>query len=153
MKRYSGKVTGTSKYGIFIEFDEIFTGLLHVSKMDDETKKRFKAGGYSPEDSIEFYVGEVTKDNRLILTEEDPQEKLKKMQEFIFNSKDKVLDGKVAAVMKFGVLVTVDDVTGLVPMREFRRKHVYAQNLVNGDQLRVKFNEYKDDKVVFALPN
>ena len=95
----------------------------------------------------------MTKDNRLILTEEDPQEKLKKMQEFIFNSKDKVLDGKVAAVMKFGVLVTVDDVTGLVPMREFRRKHVYAQNLVNGDQLRVKFNEYKDDKVVFALPN
>ena len=38
MKKYQGTVTGASKYGIFIEFGEFFTGLLHVSKMTEETK-------------------------------------------------------------------------------------------------------------------
>ena len=37
-KKYTGTITGTSKFGIFLEFEELFTGLLHTSKMDPETK-------------------------------------------------------------------------------------------------------------------
>jgi len=156
MEKYEGTVTGASKYGIFIEFnidDEfVFTGLLHVSKMSEETKVLFKAWHFKPGDPIEFYVGEVTKDNRVILTEEDPQEKLKKMQEFIFNSKDKVLESEIAAIMKFGVIVNVDDVTGLVPIKEFKKHRIFVNNFVVKDKLNVIFDEYKDDKIVFHLP-
>ena len=78
--KYTGTVTGASKYGIFIEFNEIFTGLLHKSKMKPDTYSRFKDRKYNSGDSIEFYIGEITKDNRIILTEESLEEKRKKIE-------------------------------------------------------------------------
>jgi len=152
MEKFEGTVTGTSKYGIFIEFDEFFTGLLHVSKMNEETQKLFNARHFRSGTPIEFYVSEVTKDNRIILTEEDPQIKLKKIQQFIFDSKDKVLDGEIAAVMKFGVIVNVGEITGLVPLKEFKKHRVFINNFVVKDQLKVMFDEYSHDKIVFKLP-
>ena len=152
MKKYEGTVTGASKYGIFIEFGGLFTGLLHVSKMSDSTKELFRMRGYKPGDPIEFYVGEVTKDNRVILTEEDPQEKLKKIQQFIFDSNEKVLESEIAAIMKFGIIVNVGDVTGLVPLKEFKKNRIFINNFIVKDKLKVMFDEYKDDKVVFKLP-
>lgn len=152
MKKYEGKVTGASKYGIFIEFGGLFTGLLHVSKMTEETKQLFKSWHFKPGDDIEFYVGEVTKDNRVILTEEDPQEKLKKMQQFIFDSKDKILESEIAAVMKFGIIVNAGDITGLIPLKEFKRHRIFINNFVVKDRIRVVFDEYRDDKIVFKLP-
>lgn len=153
MEKHKGNITGTSRYGIFIEFDEIFTGLLHVSKMNDDTKNKFNKREYSPGDEIEFYIGEVTKDNRLILTEEDPQEKLKKIQTFIFESKDKILEAEIAAVMKFGVIVNIGDITGLVPLKEFKKQKIFINNFVVKDKLNVIFDEYKDNKLVFKLSN
>ena len=155
MEKYKGTVTGASKYGIFIEFDIddfVFTGLLHVSKMSEETQVLFKARNYNPGDPIEFYVGEVTKDNRIILTEEDPQIKLKKIQEFIFNSNGNILESNVAAVMKFGIITNVGDITGLIPLKEFKKNRVFINNFVVGDIINVMFDEYRDDKIVFKLP-
>jgi ribosomal protein S1 len=153
MKIYQGYVTGASKYGIFIEFGEIFTGLLHVSKMEEETKNKFNARMYKPGDEIEFYIGEVTKDNRIILTEEDPHIKLQKIQKFIFENQDKVVESEIAAIMKFGVIVNVEEITGLVPLKEFKKQRIFINNFVVNDKLNVIFDEFKDDKVVFRLPD
>lgn len=153
MKRYQGTVTGASKYGVFIEFDEIFTGLLHVSKMDEETKRKFRAREYTSGVPIEFYIGEITKDNRIILTEEDPQIKLQKIQQFIFNNKDKAVESEIVAIMKFGVIVETDGITGLVPIKEFKKKRIFINNFVVKDKLKVVFDEFRDDKIVFRLPS
>jgi len=150
-KKYSGIVTGCSKYGIFAEFD-IFTGLLHTSKMDAETKTQFIARNVKSGDSIEFYISEITKDNRIILTKESPEEKLNKIQNFIVNSKDKVLESSVAAVMNFGVIVNIGEINGLVPIREFKKNKIMANNFVSGDKINVLFDEYRDDRLVFKLP-
>jgi len=152
MEKVNGTVTGASKYGIFIEFDEIFTGLLHISKMSEETKKLFKEWHFKPGDPIEFYIGEITKDNRIILTEEDPQIKLKKIQTFIFESKDKVLESEIAAIMKFGIIVNVGDITGLIPLKEFKKHRIFINNFIVKDKLNVLFDEYSNDKIVFKLP-
>lgn len=152
MKKYSGNITGVSKYGIFVEFGEIFTGLLHVSKMNQETKNNFNARLYKAGDPIDFYIGEITKDNRIILTEEDPQIKLQKLQKFIFENKDKVVESEIAAIMKFGIIVEVGDITGLVPLKEFKKQRIFINNFVVKDKLNVVFDEFKDDKIVFRLP-
>ena len=155
MKKYSGNVTGASKYGIFIEFeidDFVFTGLLHVSKMTDETQTLFKAWHFKPGDPIEFYVGEVTKDNRVILTEEDPQVKLQKIQKFILENVDKSVESEIAAIMKFGIIVNVGDITGLIPLKEFKKHRIFINNFVVKDNINVMFDEFKDEKIVFKLP-
>ena len=152
MKKYNGSITGTSKYGIFVEFNELFTGLLHTSKMDDETKALFNARKFSPGDPIEFYISEITKDNRIILTKENPEDKLKKIQTFILESKDKIIDANVAAVMNFGVIVNIGDLTGLVPIKEFKKNKIMANNYVAGDIVRVMFDAFENEKLVFRLP-
>jgi predicted RNA-binding protein with RPS1 domain len=149
--KFTGNITGTSKYGIFIEFGEIFTGLLHNSKMKEQTLIDFKQGKFSAGMPIEFYINEITKDNRIILTEESPEEKKDKFNKFVEANKDTVLDSNVAAIMNFGVIVNVGDLSGLIPNKEFKRKKMPVRNLVCGDPLKVKLAEFKDDKIVFNL--
>jgi len=151
MQKYNGTVTGCSKYGIFVEFDELFTGLLHTSKMDDETKAEFNKRNIKATSPIEFYISEVTKDNRIILTKESPEDKLNKIQNFIVDSQDKVLESKVAAVMNFGIIVNVGEINGLIPIKEFKKNKIMANNFNVGETINVMFNEYRDDKMVFKL--
>ena len=152
MKKYTGSITGTSKYGIFVEFNELFTGLLHTSKMDDETRATFNSRKFNPGDPIEFYISEITKDNRIILTKENPEDKLKKIQTFIVESKDKIMEASVAAVMNFGVIVNIGDLTGLVPIKEFKKSKIMANNYVAGDIVKVMFDAFENEKLVFRLP-
>jgi len=151
MQKYSGTITGASKYGIFIEFDEYFTGLLHISKMSEQTKELFKAWHFKPGDQIEFYIGEITKDKRIILTEEDPHEKLQKIQNFIYTNTDKTIEAEIVAIMNFGIIVNIGDITGLIPVKEFKKHKIFINNFIIGDKINVVFDEYKDDKVVFKL--
>jgi len=156
--KYKGVVTGCSKYGVFCEFgteseDNIFTGLLHISKMNDITKEQFNLRNIKPEDNIEFYISEITKDNRIILTEENPEDKLNKIQKFIVDSNDKVLESKVVAVMNFGLIVTVDEISGLIPNKEFRKHKVMSNNFMIGETINVLFDEFKDDRIIYRLPD
>jgi ribosomal protein S1 len=151
-QKYNGIVTGTSKFGIFLEFNELFTGLLHTSKMDAEIKKLFNTRSIKAGDTLDFYISEITKDNRIILTNESPEEKLKKIQTFIVESKDKVIEANIAAVMNFGVIVNIGELNGLVPIKEFKRNKIMANNFVSGEKLNVMFDSYENDKLVFKLP-
>jgi len=151
-KKYIGTVTGCSKYGIFVEFEELFTGLLHTSKMDAQTKAAFNQRLVQSGHIIDFYISEITKDNRVILTKESPEEKLNKIQNFIISSKDKILESSVAAVMNFGVIVNVGEINGLIPIKEFKRNKIMVNNFISGDKINVLFDEYKDERIVFRLP-
>ncbi len=151
-KKYEGTITGCSKFGIFIEFEEFFTGLLHISKMNSETKEKFNSRLFKPNDTIDFYISEITKDNRIILTKESPEEKLKKVQTFILESKDKIIESSVAAVLNFGIIVNIEkDLSGLIPIAELKRNKIMMNNFVNGDKINVLFDQYKDEKLVFRL--
>jgi len=150
--KYSGIVTGTSKYGIFVEFEKIFTGLLHNSKMKEETLTKFRAREYHSNDIIEFYINEITKDNRIILTEENPEEKRLKFENFIKENKDKVLEGTIAAIMNFGIIVNTLGLSGLIPLINFKKNRISMKNFVVGDKLKIKILELKDeDKLIFNL--
>ena len=149
--KYTGTITGTSRHGIFVEFEEYFTALLHTSKMSEITKAAFINREYNPGDQLEFYISEITKDNRIILTEEDPAIKLEKFQKYILENHDRVQQSTIAAIMKFGVIINIGDITGLVPIKEFKRNRIFINNFVNGDKIPVVFDEFKDDKLVFKL--
>lgn len=150
--KFKGTVTGASKYGVFLEFNEIFTALLHKSKMTRETYTKFRAREFHPGDAMEFYIGEITKDNRIILTEESPEEKKKKIESFLEKYHDKPIPGSVAAIMSFGIIVNVDDLSGIVPNKEFRKAHTSPKNFMDGDKMNLKLLEIRDgDKLVFTF--
>lgn len=151
-EEYKGNVTGASKYGIFVEFNEIFTGLLHKSKMKQNTYEKFKSREYNPGDEISFYIGEITKDNRIILTEESLEERKKKIEDFQEKYKDKPIPAEVASIMNFGIIVTADGLSGVVPNKEFRRAHTSPKNFLKGESMKLKLLEIREeDKIVFTF--
>jgi ribosomal protein S1 len=150
--KITGSVTGASKYGVFLEFGDIFTGLLHKSKMSKETYEKFRSREIHPGDSLDFYIGEITKDNRIILTEESPEEKKMKIEAFLEKYKDIPVGASVAAIMSFGIIVNVDDLSGIVPNKEFKKAHTSPKNFVEGDRMGLKLLEIRDgDKLVFTF--
>ncbi len=67
----NGFITGTTKFGIFCEFDGCLTGLIHKSDLDLETKELFDSRTLKPGNEIGFVIKEVTKDKRIILTQQE----------------------------------------------------------------------------------
>jgi ribosomal protein S1 len=70
-KKYRGYITGTSDFGVFVEWDSVYTGLIHKSEFNDANP----LASLSPGLEIEFYVKEITKLGILALV---PQDKLGK---------------------------------------------------------------------------
>lgn len=66
---YTGNVTGTTKYGIFIEIDGLFTGMLHKTLISDDLKLRWKTGELMPDEEIKVYIHNITDDNRIIFSD------------------------------------------------------------------------------------
>lgn len=124
IERYSkleGIVTGSSKYGIFVEFQEMFTGLLHTSEMENATLESFINRRVEAGQVIEIWVKDI-KDNKLILTEFNPAEKQEEIENFKTKSEGTVKSMKVVSIKPFGVFFEVEnDRIGLLPIREMKR--------------------------------
>lgn len=141
-----GTVTGTSKFGIFIEFNEIFTGLLHISKMNTNTKELFEHRQIHPGDDINFWVKEITNDNRIILSQEDPILKQKELDIFLLKHKDDYIHGKIIKNMQYGSLVKLDEnFIGLLQTKPYQYKI--------DDEVLVKIDSFKNDKIFLKLIN
>lgn len=149
-KKYKGYVTGSSSFGLFVEWEDIYTGLIHKTEFEDQTVQ-----GFSPGDEIEFYVKEVKEDNKLTLTFGAPVEKTLKVYEL----KESVDNGTVspmASIIKYkrknGCLVEVPEL-GLMAMVPSDKMDTELKNSKTGD--RVGIIVYDVDPVmgkIFAKP-
>lgn len=92
--KYKGKVTGSQPFGIFVEFyGGVFTGLIHKMEMDDEMLVRFET--IRPTDEVEFYIKEIQKDDRIVLTTIDYIKTKKELNTWFMEHKGIEFDVKV----------------------------------------------------------
>lgn len=65
---YEGTVTGTKKFGIFVEFDKIFTGMIHNTKIgiNKELSNKFNQGLIKEGDKIMVEIDSI-KGNKIVL--------------------------------------------------------------------------------------
>lgn len=117
----TGTVTGTSKFGVFVEFGEIFTGLLHVTEMSPETAEKFNKGEFRSGTAIEAWLKDI-KDNKLILTENDPSIRQGEMEEFRSKVEGNYKEGLIVSIKPHGALMEVEKgVLGLLPLKEMKK--------------------------------
>ena len=64
-----GTVTGTAKYGVFCEFSDCLTGMIHVNDLTPELLAAHKSGEINPGDPIEFKIKEIVSEKKIILTQ------------------------------------------------------------------------------------
>lgn len=66
---YSGKVTGATQFGVFVELDEFITGMLHKSLVSDELRDRMRQGNIETGEEIQVYIDRVENNGRVILSD------------------------------------------------------------------------------------
>lgn len=129
---YTGTVTGTAPFGVFVEFEGCLTGMVHKDNLNREW--RDKISDIKPGFQIDFYVKEIVKDkrgkNKIILTQ--------MLEETVWDTIEEgdVFDGTVTTLQSFGALVNLDDNTvGLVHTSNLRK---YRGDLKEGDEVEVE---------------
>ena len=124
---YSGHVTGTAPFGVFVEFNECLTGMIHKANVHPEWQERLSE--IKPGFQIEFYVKEIIKE-KIILTQI--------LRETLWDSikNGQVIEGTVRDAKQFGTLVNLDDETvGLIHTSEMDK---IGKKFAAGQKLKVK---------------
>ena len=124
---YTGNVTGTTPFGIFVEFNECLTGMIHKANVSPEWQDRIDE--IKPGQGIEFYVKEIIK-NKIILTQV--------LRETLWDTIDngQIISGIVKDVKPFGTLVKLDDETiGLIHTIEMEK---IRKNFSKGQEINVR---------------
>lgn len=124
---YSGHVTGTTTFGVFVEFNECLTGMIHKANVNPEWQHKLTS--IQPGFKIEFYVKEVIKD-KIILTQI--------LRETLWDNikNGQVITGKVRDTKPFGTLVNLDDETvGLIHTSEMEKM---GKKFQEGQEIKVK---------------
>lgn len=152
LEKYSqltGIITGSSKHGIFVEFDQIFTGLLHISEMNDNTLEKHTARFYKPGDSITVWLKDI-KDSKLILSDIDPNIKININKEIKELIEGKSFNGIITGIKEFGVFVDFEDYTGLITIKELKKDNVTVE-LNDIVQVSVRRVEEETGKIYLAI--
>lgn len=124
---YSGHVTGTTPFGVFVEFNDCLTGMIHKANVNPEWAE--KLSSISPGFQIEFYIKEVIKD-KIILTQI--------LRETLWDTikNGQIIEGTVKDIKAFGTLVNLDDETvGLIHTSEMEK---LGKRFTPGQDLKVK---------------
>jgi len=142
-EKYTGTITGVSKFGIFVEFDEIFTGLIHVSEMTPETKENFVY--FQSGEEISFYVKEVAKNNRIILSENKGCSVVTTFEDFRDACEDTIQECEIVGIREIGSFVKFrlneNSFIGLFHNKEYPEGFVPAM----GMKLQIEITEVDVD--------
>ncbi len=124
---YNGRVTGTTPFGVFIEFNECLTGMIHKANIQEAWSDRISE--IKPGMEIDFYVKEVVRD-KIILTQN--------LRDSLWDTIKigQIIDGKVKDNKVFGALISLDDETmGLIHSSELDK---VGRKFIAGQDIKVK---------------
>ena len=128
---YTGHVTGTAPFGVFVEFNECLTGMIHKANVHTEWQE--KIDEIKPGFAIEFYIKEIVKGpkhDKIILTQI--------LRETLWDTikNGQLIDGVVKDTKQFGTLVSLDDETiGLIHTSEMEK---LGKKFTSGQDIKVK---------------
>ena len=115
---YTGNVTGTTPFGVFVEFNECLTGMIHKANINQIWAD--KLDQILPGTEIDFYIKEIVKEKgkyKIILTQI--------LRDTLWDTieENQIFEGRVKSIKPFGALVLLDDETiGLIYSNELEKK-------------------------------
>jgi len=129
---YNGHVTGTTPFGVFVEFNDCLTGMIHKANLNEDWQNRIPE--IKPGFEVDFYIKEVIREKgnrfKIILTQI--------LRETLWDTikNGQLIDGTVKDTKGFGTLVNLDEETvGLIHTSELEK---LGKRFTNGQSLKVK---------------
>lgn len=153
---YEGTVTGSIQSGIFVEFNEIMTGLLSQVDMNAETLQLFKTGQVRPGDKINLWVRDIIPPKNFILTQistENMISSLKQLADIIESeNSDVVMSAKVISIK--GAFVTLE-FNGVLSTISLKGQFGQNNRLKIGGNIRIRIRSVEPtrNKVVATIMN
>lgn len=135
-----GTVTGSTKYGVFVEFDNCLTGMIHSNDLNPEMAKKHKAREINPGDAIEFKIKEIISDDKITLTQLEHVEINDPWNDVATNYKSFPVEvkGTIKSVKDYGVFVDIGDgIIGLLHVSELP-DNVKVDSLAKNDSITVQ---------------
>jgi len=149
----SGLVTGTAKYGVFVEFNKCLTGMIHNNDLDEETLVKFKAREIKPGDQISFKVKDIVSEKKITLTQK-VNVQINPWSDITTRIQ---IPSNVTAIVKtkkdYGLFITIEEgVTGLLHISEIGEETMSV--FKPGDEITVQITRIDVDsmKVFLKLP-
>ena len=138
---YSGHVTGTRNFGIFVQFDECLTGMIHKANIREDYQDKIDM--IEPGTMIDFYVKDIIKSGaQIILTQiiKDSLWDTIKVGDSI--------NGKVISVKPFGALIELDfETNGLIQTTYLNKSD---RSIKYGDTVEVVvISIIRDDRKIY----
>lgn len=149
----TGKVTGTAKYGIFVEFDQCLTGMIHTNDLDSNTSALFKSREIKPGYEISFKVKDIVSDTKITLTQKTNIEVNPWTDITTRYQIPSVIEAVVKSKKDYGLFINIEDgVTGLLHISEIGGETMSLFN--NGDKITVQINriDVESMKVFLKMP-
>lgn len=148
-----GNVTGSAKYGVFVEFNNCLTGMIHKNDLNEETFELFKNRKINPGDEIKFKVKDVVSNSKITLTQKTNIEINPWYDINTRYSIPSIVKAKVKAKKDYGLFVTIEDgISGLLHVSELGED---VMNVFNpGDDITVKITRIEEEsqRVFLKLP-
>jgi small subunit ribosomal protein S1 len=149
----TGNVTGTAKYGVFVEFDKCLTGMIHNNDLDEDTLVKFRAREIKPGDPINFKVKDIISDNKITLTQKDTVEFNPWININQRYSIPCVVEATVKSKKEYGLFITIENgITGLLHVSEIGEETMSVFN--PGDKITVQITRIDEGsmKVFLKMP-
>lgn len=149
----TGNVTGTAKYGVFVEFNKCLTGMIHNNDLDEDTLAKFKAREIKPGDEISFMVKDIISNTKITLTQKanitvNPWSDITTRYQI-----PSVVNAVVKTKKDYGLFITIEDgVTGLLHVSELTEEVMSV--FKSGDPITVQITRIDVDsmKVFLKMP-
>lgn len=149
----TGNVTGTAKYGVFVEFNGCLTGMIHNNDLDEETLVKFKARQIQPGDEITFIVKDIISDTKITLTQKanatvNPWTDITSRYQI-----PSVVEATVKTKKDYGLFISIEEgVTGLLHVSEVGEEIMSV--FKNGDPITVQITriDVESMKVFLKMP-
>lgn len=134
-----GMVTGTTKFGIFVEFNQCLTGMIHINDLTPEYIKKHKSREVKAGDPIEFYVKEVINERKITLSQVETEVKVDPWRDIDQRIKTPAeIQGTVKAVKDYGLFIDIEEgVTGLLHISEIENV-IDINTIKSGDPITVQ---------------
>jgi len=136
-----GTITGTKSFGVFVQFNKCLTGMIHKVNLLPELQEKIEE--IQSGTSIEFYVRDILKGNKIVLSQV--------IRQTLWDSikLGQIRDAVVTGVKQFGILVALDDETyGLIQNSYIKNINTFSV----GDKIKVKVvSIMRDDRKIYLI--
>lgn len=143
----TGRVTGTTRFGIFVEFDECLTGMIPKEELR-ESAAAYDGREIKPGDKISFWIKEIINDNKITLTQTGVVESPWEGAEEVYKPMS-AHAGKVIKMTKYGAFVELQEgIVGLI-----HTSGLGGKELVAGEEVSVRIRSVSslEQRISLAL--